>query len=53
LSTYEPRARGRVRRRRCEDPRVHSYDLGPGNHADAWDRAAVLLATEEITSTEL
>jgi hypothetical protein len=36
----------------CDPGWIHSYYLGPGNHADAWDRAAVLRATEEIKSTE-
>lgn len=36
----------------CSPGWVHSYYLGPGNHADAWDKAAVLRATEEMKSTE-
>ena len=36
----------------CQPGWAHSYYLGPGQHADAWDPAAVLKATEEIKATE-
>lgn len=36
----------------CDPGWVHSYYLGPGNHADTWDRAVVLKMTEEMKSTE-
>jgi hypothetical protein len=37
----------------CDPGWTHSYFLGPGQHADAWDPAAVLKATEDIKGTEL
>jgi hypothetical protein len=36
----------------CDKGWVHSYYMAPGNHADAWDAAAVLKMTEEMKSTE-
>jgi hypothetical protein len=36
----------------CDKGWVHSYYMAPGNHADAWDPAAVLKMTEEMKSTE-
>ncbi|MFC1641374.1 hypothetical protein ACFL5O_01610, partial [Myxococcota bacterium] len=36
----------------CDPGWVHSYFLGPGNHADNWDRAVVLKMTEEMKATE-
>jgi hypothetical protein len=36
----------------CSPGWTHSYYMGPGNHADAWDPAAVLKTTEDILSTE-
>jgi hypothetical protein len=37
----------------CDPGWTHSYYLGPGQHADAWDPAAVLKTTEDIKATEL
>jgi hypothetical protein len=37
----------------CDPGWVHSYYMGPGEHADAWDPAAVLKMTEEMKSTEM
>jgi hypothetical protein len=36
----------------CDKGWAHSYYMAPGNHADAWDPAAVLKMTEEMKSTE-
>ena len=36
----------------CQKGWVHSYYMAPGQHADAWDAAAVLKMTEEMKSTE-
>jgi hypothetical protein len=36
----------------CQPGWVHSYYMAPGQHADAWDMAAVLKMTEEMKSTE-
>jgi hypothetical protein len=36
----------------CDPGWIHSYYMGPGQHADSWDKAVVLKATEEIKSTE-
>jgi hypothetical protein len=36
----------------CDPGWSHSYYLGPGQHADAWDPMVVLKATEEIKATE-
>ena len=36
----------------CDPGWIHSYYLAPGNPADAWDKAAVLKATEEMKATE-
>jgi hypothetical protein len=36
----------------CDPGWTHSYYLGPGQHADAWDPAAVLKTTEDIKATE-
>ena len=36
----------------CQQGWVHSYYLGPGQHADAWDAPTVLKMTEEMKSTE-
>jgi hypothetical protein len=37
----------------CDPGWTHSYYLGPGQHADAWDPAAVLKTTEDIKATEM
>jgi hypothetical protein len=37
----------------CNPGWTHSYYLGPGQHADAWDPMIVLKATEEIKATEM
>jgi hypothetical protein len=36
----------------CGQGWTHSYWLGPGQHADAWDKMAVLKATNEMKATE-
>jgi hypothetical protein len=36
----------------CQPGWSHSYYLGPGQHADAWDPMVVLKATEELKATE-
>ncbi len=36
----------------CDPGWTYSYYLGPGQHADAWDRMAVLKATDAILATE-
>jgi hypothetical protein len=36
----------------CDPGWQHSYYLGPGQHADAWDPAVVLKSTEELKATE-
>lgn len=36
----------------CDKGWVHSYYMGPGNHADAWDPAVVKKATDDIKATE-
>jgi hypothetical protein len=36
----------------CNPGFTHEYYLGPSQHADAWDPAVVLKATEEIKATE-
>jgi len=36
----------------CDKGWAHSYYMAPGNHADAWDAAAVLKMTEEMKGTE-
>jgi hypothetical protein len=36
----------------CDKGWAHSYYMAPGQHADAWDAAAVLKMTEEMKSTE-
>jgi hypothetical protein len=36
----------------CDPGWTHSYYLGPGQHADAWDKMAVLKATEAMKATE-
>jgi hypothetical protein len=36
----------------CDPGWAHSYYLAPGQHADAWDPAAVLKMTEEMKATE-
>jgi hypothetical protein len=36
----------------CQPGWAHSYYMAPGQHADAWDMAAVLKMTEEMKSTE-
>lgn len=36
----------------CQPGWAHSYYMAPGQHADAWDMAAVLKMTEEMKATE-
>jgi hypothetical protein len=36
----------------CDKGWTHAYYLAPGQHADTWDKAAVLKMTEEMTGTE-
>jgi hypothetical protein len=36
----------------CDPGWVYNYMMAPGQHADAWDPAAVLKATQEIKSLE-
>jgi len=36
----------------CDKGWAHSYYMAPGEHADAWDAAAVLKMTEEMKGTE-
>jgi hypothetical protein len=36
----------------CSKGWVHSYYMGPGQHADTWDAAAVLRMTEQMKATE-
>ena len=36
----------------CDKGWTHSYFMAPGQHADAWDAAAVLKMTEDMKATE-